>query len=1327
MKQSLKKELKGVLLAVLLLPLALLAMEAEAQTVSFIDLTEALTNAGFDPDDEPFGIDCGTVEDQFVYVTVLNQGLLARIDKNTNNTQIFNNPDDELFQALDISQEFYSIQRDPNSGHLYINERANGKLWRFDPQLVGPGPDGIQGTIDDTGWTRIPLIEQLTQDIIPSTDPFGNPLANPYFEYGIKSIISFADGYNRAPNVVRAHTNSIGESDLQINTAGDGTIEFTNGFIWVGLTYFIGDDFTIADGVPLVTFTGVARIDPNLIDVNVTQAVKRIPIPGEGVYRDIDSSGDVSAGDIRLANARHLFTDGSTVTEEDPDLGTPLVAFLSDEKHSDTAGTPNVFDVGEGVYRDIDSSGDVSAGDIRLANAPPSPLFTDGSTVTEEDPDLGTPLVAFLSDEKHSDTAGTPNVFDEGPHQVTGLIADSVEPNILWITDFDGSRVLKFDTNAEIATETINLPANSNPRGIDNDSNSVFVAFNKFLGGNSEILQINKADTSQQTIIDTTAPNTSKGTFSVFVNNDLLVWTDGSSHVGIIDLSTAPPSVLQVVDTETTRNHFGCVPFDGQFWFAGRGSVQVGILPHSKFIGGRPVRATSIGSGGGGAGLFRSRDFAFGNPDDPRYDSNAPVIAEVLVQEGSLKILAKITDTVGVEGAQAIWGKKVFLMSRHDGSQSWWYRVFTSDDLPATGDTLLLKIVAWDYSKNKVEHTETVDVPFGALSSQGASFAIRPLSVMDHQAESTYSITASGVRPNDQTINPQITIKNISTEPIQNIRLILSPELKGKFLLSDYAIKSIPPGSEYTVSLKLNGKSNVDAMNNPIPYSGHVIISVDNKTPYILEISGKVPNESASLQSLFMNMISSKAENRYKSFEKPELRISQDTDYKITLGSGESMVKGSDELIITNTGDKPLRNLRIMTSSVSEHIMPDQRNIDLLPAGSFVKVKLVSKLNDAGSARDLEGEIIVAPENGKPVSVPISIGKQLLKDKNEMYEVRTVSGSNSITHTFNSIVIRNSSEESIDNVRIILPQELARVFSLSEDSFKSIEPNGERIVHIKLRGTLDSSVRQILNEYHGDIIIVSSDGMKKIMPLNISWKGIPSEHFVINARDNAEELTKAAQVINFLERSYPEVTKIVGNTESKTVMYMTSSLDEVKMLTDVLAPSTYVYDDDVGFVWSNSEDINILALKEFTYRTIMQNYGTYWVKQKISADKGNWLVDGISTYVTASVAGERGMIKNNLDAFIAEPASFEWYGPSTPSQYGASHMLFKFLAEKYGGSIIDRTLSQLGSTMVSNSKCDTIEQCAVLMAVYDANGWSINDKRYDMNFRTIIEEWWGYE
>ncbi len=179
-----------------------------------------------------------------------------------------------------------------------------------------------------------------------------------------------------------------------------------------------------------------------------------------------------------------------------------------------------------------------------------------------------------------------------------------------------------------------------------------------------------------------------------------------------------------------------------------------------------------------------------------------------------------------------------------------------------------------------------------------------------------------------------------------------------------------------------------------------------------------------------------------------------------------------------------------------------------------------------------------------------------------------------------------------------------------------------------------------------------------------------------------------------------------------------------------LVPSTYVYSEDVGFVWSNSDDLNMLALKEFAHRTIMQNYATtYLAKQKISNDKGNWLVDGISNYVAARISGEQGMmIMNQLDSFNAQPTPFEWYGAAaTPSQYGATYTLFKFLTDKYGDGIIDKVLSYLRTGMVSNHRCLTFEQCALVRGVYDANGLNFMlDKKHSISFATIMQEWKDY-
>ncbi|MGH9922953.1 MAG: hypothetical protein ACRD38_09390, partial [Nitrososphaerales archaeon] len=250
--------------------------------------------------------------------------------------------------------------------------------------------------------------------------------------------------------------------------------------------------------------------------------------------------------------------------------------------------------------------------------------------------------------------------------------------------------------------------------------------------------------------------------------------------------------------------------------------------------------------------------------------------------------------------------------------------------------------------------------------------------------------------------------------------------------------------------------------------------------------------------------------------------------------------------------------------------------------------------------------------------------------------------------------------------------------------------------------------------------------MKKIVPVNIAWKSISSEHFVVYARDNADEFTKAKQMINFLERGHDVATKIIGESGSKTVIYMTSALDELKILNGALEPSPFTHKENAVFVWSDSEDVNMLALREFAHRTIVDDHAAYWSKQKILLDRGNWFVDGISNYVTAKIVGERGMIKDQLDAFVAEPTSFEWYDVPADTQYGSSYTLFKFLAERYGEAVIDKALSYLGSTLVSNRSCDTFEQCALLMAVYDANGINMNDKKHDLSFDMLVQEWKDY-
>jgi len=46
---------------------------------------------------------------------------------------------------------------------------------------------------------------------------------------------------------------------------------------------------------------------------------------------------------------------------------------------------------------------------------------------------------------------------------------------------------------------------------------------------------------------------------------------------------------------------------------------------------------------------------------------------------------------------------------------------------------------------------------------------------------------------------------------------------------------------------------------------------------------------------------------------------------------------------------------------------------------------------------------------------------------------------------------------------------------------------------------------------------------------------------------------------------------------------------------------------------------------------------------------------------------------------------------------------------------------------VSNHRCDTLEDCAVLRAVYDVNGWQMNKSYHDtVDVKTLVSAWEDY-
>ncbi|HEC75996.1 MAG TPA: hypothetical protein ENI33_01905, partial [Thermoplasmatales archaeon] len=123
----------------------------------------------------------------------------------------------------------------------------------------------------------------------------------------------------------------------------------------------------------------------------------------EGIYRDINNIGIVSADDIRLSS---LPTYGTgPVGANDADVGLPLILFNPDEKHTVLEPDNGQYDPGEIIYKDIvnPANNRVDVGDIRLTSFRAGGiLYRAGSVVRIWDPDVGLQLQGFNSDEKHT-------------------------------------------------------------------------------------------------------------------------------------------------------------------------------------------------------------------------------------------------------------------------------------------------------------------------------------------------------------------------------------------------------------------------------------------------------------------------------------------------------------------------------------------------------------------------------------------------------------------------------------------------------------------------------------------------------------------------------------------------------------------------------------------------------------------------------------------------------------------------------------------------------------------------------------------------------------
>jgi hypothetical protein len=575
-------------------------------------------------------------------------------------------------------------------------------------------------------------------------------------------------------------------------------------------------------------------------------------------------------------------------------------------------------------------------------------------------------------------------------------------------------------------------------------------------------------------------------------------------------------------------------------------------------------------------------------------------------------------------------------------------------------------------------------------------------------------------------------IKNRSSSAMHSVRIMLSPDLANSFHLDRYAINSIEPNGNATVSINLIGKPNMKVDGTIGAYDGYVMVMAAYQNPLLLPV--KINSQENSNQKAFMGKIAEMAQQRYTrtllasgtiDTILSKLKNADKYDYEVSTADGRGTItSASDKLVIKSLNNELLKNVRILVSKPSNIFILENKVISSIEPNGEAVVHLISRIDGKNPHNGFKGEIVISPVNGRPLIVPIDIpaNNQVRED----FSARIASGSNEVAKVTEKITIKNNGTRAIDGVRLILPINIAKMFSLSQDAFQSITPGGEVKVDFTLRQP--NNLLSFTKSFEGEMIIVSAhDDMKITIPIKMTWNKVSTDHFMIYYRDSEgnTDKAKAEKLATYLESKFKLITERFGDLYSKTKIYMLHSADEMSMITNSAVPYYYSYTHDIGFTTADAADLQESALHVLVYRGIMKSNPSYWNKQMILFDKGNWLVDGITNYIVASMTGRHSLSSSGMDASLTR-SDLEYYAQGTLRSNAVTYTFFRFLQETYGEQVIDRTLYYLGSGMISNHRCNTLENCAVLRAVYHDSGMDLDDREYKLNFDTIVEKWIEY-
>ncbi len=646
------------------------------------------------------------------------------------------------------------------------------------------------------------------------------------------------------------------------------------------------------------------------------------------------------------------------------------------------------------------------------------------------------------------------------------------------------------------------------------------------------------------------------------------------------------------------------------------------------------------------------------------------------------------------------------------------YWIFAEDLAGNTVQSSVKNITVAQAPPLPEEKTKQYSIPASVLA------AIKPIPVTPTQKLEVISLKSGN---EIKSLPDKIVIRNIGNLTADNIRIMLSSDIYKNFRLSHSMINSIAPHSNVTITLQPIGAPNRDVLGNLVGYQGNVLVIGEHLSPITLPVN--VAGEKSDSLSSFMDKVENMAEQRYNKLSLINSILKQpkvQSNYEVTTSNKDNIItKPSGEIVIKNLSDKELQNIRIVISGAGNVFLLDNKVIQHLAPHAQISIRMIPTIDTKNySPKDIKGELLIVPSNDNPIHIPINIPSVERKDSANEFDASTLLGKDGIFTAADKVVIKNLGNRTMDSVKLMLSSNLARVLTLNNDSFQHIEPNGKVVVDVKFKEEKGTHNGLEYN-YQGELVVMSEHHMQKVIPINITWKEFSSDHFTIYARNNQTDMAKAKDLLSFLESNYHNITSRFGEMNAKARIYMTHSIDELRAVTK--SDSYYAFSDDTIFICGCSYDLKSLAMKEFVHRIIFNEFPAYANKQKFLLDGENWLINGIANYIAANMTGEHGMVKKELEAFKAKPTSSVWYGSGSLEQYGAAYTFFEYLHEKYGDKMIDRTLYYLQSGMVSNHRCDTLEDCAVLRAVYDVNGWSMHKSyAHTVDVKTLVSEWEDY-